>query len=132
MSTLIDTSAILALLDGDDRNHATANRLWQKILAEGETLVCTSYVISETCALVQRRLGMEPVRFFLETMTPVFDIVWIDSTLHAVAASLFLLANRRSLSLVDCTSFVVMRQRNLTTALAFDQHFESQGFKCLR
>jgi predicted nucleic acid-binding protein len=132
MNIFIDTSAILTLLDGDDPNHTIANRLWQKILDEGATLVCTSYVIAETCALVQRRLGMEPVRFFLETMTPVFDIIWIDAAVHEIGVSLFLLANRRSLSLVDCTSFVVMRQRVVTSAFAFDRHFEEQGIPCLR
>jgi predicted nucleic acid-binding protein len=37
-------------------------------------------------------------------------------------------ANRRSLSLVDCVSFVVMRQLAIRDAFAFDRHFEEQGF----
>ncbi len=31
--------------------------------------------------------------------------------------------------LVDCLSFVVMKQMNLTTVLGFDQHFVQAGFK---
>jgi uncharacterized protein len=37
----------------------------------------------------------------------------------------------RSLSLVDCVSFVVMRQMGLDTAFVFDRHFRNQGFHCL-
>jgi predicted nucleic acid-binding protein len=33
--------------------------------------------------------------------------------------------------LVDCISFVVMREMNLTEALSFDQHFAQAGFKLL-
>ncbi len=131
MNVFVDTSAILALLDADDPNHMVANRLWQQLLDESEAIVCTSYVISEACALLQRRLGMPPVQIFLQTLTPVFEIVWIDAALHEVAATLFLLANQRSLSLVDCTSFVVMQQQHLTSAFAFDRHFTERGFQCL-
>jgi predicted nucleic acid-binding protein len=32
------------------------------------------------------------------------------------------------LSLVDCVSFTVMKDLGLTTAFAFDRHFEQAGF----
>jgi uncharacterized protein len=31
-------------------------------------------------------------------------------------------------SLTDCVSFVVMREREISTAFAFDRHFEQEGF----
>lgn len=42
-----------------------------------------------------------------------------------------LTANRRQLSLVDCVSFTVMRERGIKTAFVFDDHFEEQGFECI-
>jgi len=44
---------------------------------------------------------------------------------------LLISANLRKLSLVDCTSFVLMRRLGVETAFAFDQHFVEQGFVCL-
>jgi predicted nucleic acid-binding protein len=35
------------------------------------------------------------------------------------------------LSLVDCTSFQVMRQLGIDTAFAFDEHFAEQHFTCI-
>jgi uncharacterized protein len=34
-------------------------------------------------------------------------------------------------SLTDCVSFVVMEQRGIQQALAFDHHFEQAGFEAL-
>ena len=34
-------------------------------------------------------------------------------------------------SVTDCTSFVVMREHNLTEALTADRHFEQAGFKAI-
>ncbi len=51
-------------------------------------------------------------------------VIFIDT-------SALLAANRRQLSLVDCVSFVVCRQRQLEQVFAFDTHFSEQGFFCL-
>ena len=36
--------------------------------------------------------------------------------------------DERTLSLVDCVSFVVMRALNVSAALAYDSDFEREGF----
>lgn len=38
--------------------------------------------------------------------------------------------NRREVSLVDCVSFAIMRQRAMTRAFTLDAHFAEQGFEC--
>jgi len=66
MSTFIDTSGFIAMLDADDAFHAMAAKTWIDILTSQETLVTTNYVLLETCALVQHRLGMQAVKLFLQ------------------------------------------------------------------
>ncbi len=82
MTIFVDTSAFLAVLNADDANHAAAKRSWERMLRQEETLVCTSYVLVETFALLQNRLGMAAVRAFQETIVPLVQIEWVDFGIH--------------------------------------------------
>ncbi len=125
----VDTSALLAVLDADDRNHPRAKEAWARLLEEDAPAVTTNYVLVETFALVQRRLGLEAVRVLAEDVLPVLAVLWVDEETHRRGLSALLTAGWRELSLVDCVSFEAMRQLGLETAFAFDRHFAEQGFE---
>ncbi len=125
---LLDTSALYAVLDRDDENHETAKTQWKTLLRGDEALLVTNYVVLETVALVQHRLGLDALRTLCADVLPVLDVHWITETDHAHALNVLLAAGRRKLSLVDCSSFHVMRSRDLRIAFAFDPHFREQGF----
>jgi predicted nucleic acid-binding protein len=131
MSVFADTSGLLAVLDRDDAGHERAKASWLQLLASGTPLITSNYVIVETVALLQNRLGMEAVRLFEEDVVPVLDIKWVDEAVHHGATSALLAAARRRLSLVDCASFEIMRHHGCKTALTLDAHFREQGFTCL-
>ncbi|CAN5790543.1 PIN domain-containing protein [soil metagenome] len=126
----VDTSAFYAVFDADDEEHGRAGDVWSSLLGES-TLTTSNYVLLETLALLQNRLGVESVRAFEDAVTPLLRVLWIDETVHRQAVVALLTAGRRALSLVDCTSFVLMRTHGLESAFAFDQHFDEQGFRVL-
>jgi len=123
-----DTSALLALLDAKDQNHAGAERAFARLRDRQASLVSTSFVLVETYALVGRRLGLGAVRSFRMDFAPLIDVVWVDEALHEAGLDLLLERRKRLLSLVDAVSFVTMRQKNVDEAFAFDPHFEQEGF----
>jgi predicted nucleic acid-binding protein len=131
MVIFIDTSAFLAILDEDDKNHLAARKLWNKLLDSENVLISNNYVLVESFALIQRRLGMEAVRVFQEDILPLINIEWIDNGIHKSGISALLAASRRKLSLVDCVSFEIMRTLSIKTAFAFDPHFTEMGFKSI-
>ena len=131
MTVFVDTSAFLAVLDADDANHGQATQIWQDLVNREETLVCSNYVLIETFALVQNRLGMPAVSVLQNDILPVINVEWIDEPLHRAGVSALLTADRRRLSLVDCTSFETMRLLGIQQAFTLDQHFSEQGFECL-
>jgi predicted nucleic acid-binding protein len=128
VSTFLDTSALLALLDADETRHAEAARVWRRLLEGDAPLVTTNYVLVETYALVQRRLGNAAVRALADELLAVVDVEWVGRELHERAVSVLIAAGRRDLSLVDAVSFEAMRQRGIERAFAFDRHFEEAGF----
>lgn len=127
----IDTSAFLAILDADDDFHVEAKKAWGEILLTGSALVTSNYILVETCALVQHRLGLKAIRVFQEDIVPLLSIKWADSVIHSAASSALLAANRKKLSLVDCVSFEFMRHGAIKRAFTFDNHFREQGFICI-
>ena len=74
---LVDTSAWYALLDEDDVNHGHAVDRWHTILDE-HALLTHTYVVLETSALVQRRLGMAAVDQLHDGLLPVALLATID------------------------------------------------------
>ena len=128
MTIFVDTSALIALLDASEARHAACAREWKRLLASDAALVTSSYVIVETCAVAQRRLGMAAVRSLTTDFMPLLAIDWVDETVHGAGHAALLTANRKELSLVDCVSFEIMRRRDVATALALDSDFASQGF----
>jgi predicted nucleic acid-binding protein len=131
VNVFVDTSALLALLADNDTNHAAARQALHTLETSRSTLVSTNYIIVETVALTQRRLGMAAVRTFIDKIVPLLQIEWIDTALHNRAIHTLLVANRRRLSLADCASLEVMHQLGISTAFVFDAHFQEQGFTCI-
>lgn len=130
MTVFVDTSALYALLDEDDRNHAIAADLWTATVPAAD-LTTHAYVVVETSALVQRRLGMEAVEQLHDGLLAAVDTVPVDLTTHKVAVSRWRSMGRRGLSLVDATSFEFMGEAGVEWAFAFDDDFIDAGFKLL-
>jgi predicted nucleic acid-binding protein len=129
MNVFVDTSALLAVLDRSDERHSEAKRTWEAMLNGTPTLVCHNYILLETSAVLTRRIGTEAVRVFERDIRPVLRLVWVTREIHEAAVGVQLAADRRSLSLVDCVSFEIMRRTGLRSAFAFDPHFREFGYE---
>lgn len=128
MTVFVDTSAWYALVDGSDPNHAQAARSLRALADRRERLVTHNYVLVESLALFQRRMGMELVREFATRLLPVAETEWVQPSLHDPALAAFLDSGRET-SFVDHVSFALMRGRGISTAFAFDEDFQRQGFE---
>jgi len=131
MTTFVDTSAFFAVLDADDRMQSKARREWGRLLETNTLFRTTNYVLVETSALLQSRIGMDALRVLAADVLPVLDIIWVDAAMHLSAQHSLLVASRRDLSLVDCVSFEVMRRLRIDDVFCFDPHFSQQGFQVL-
>jgi predicted nucleic acid-binding protein len=129
----LDTVFVVALAVATDQYHAGAKRLAQIVRTAGSRLVTTRAVLLEVGnALGKRQFRSAAVRL-LSTFEadPNVTIVPLSDELYASALDLYRRRPDKDWGLIDCASFVVMRERGLTEALTADEHFEQAGFAAL-
>lgn len=129
MSVFVDTSAILALLEADDKMHESAARAWIDLVNSKDELVISNYVMVETISLLHSRYGVAAVTRFVRDAVPALKVVWVDEGIHNAAVAAVLAAGRRGPSLVDCVSFEITRRMGITRVLAYDRHFAEMGYE---
>jgi predicted nucleic acid-binding protein len=83
-------------------------------------------------ALSRERYRTAAVRL-LEALEadPDVGIVPLTESLYAQAVALFRDRPDKDWGLTDCVSFVVMRERRMTSALTTDDHFAQAGYQVL-
>ena len=106
------------------------------LLAHSQTgdlrIITTNYVVAELASLLMSPLRLpKPLLIaILQAIksAPWVEIVHIDPTLDEEAWGLLKERSDKEWSLVDCSSFAVMRRRSIAEALTSDHHFEQAGF----
>jgi predicted nucleic acid-binding protein len=128
-TVFVDTSGFYAFLDGTDSFHETARDCFLRSQRESWHLITTSYVVHESWAVIQSRLGWDAVDAWRDHVLRRCTILWVDSPLHALGEARCRQARQRQLSLTDCVSIETMRQEGIREAIAHDEHFAREGFR---
>ena len=129
----LDTGYSIALSVESDELHERAEKLAERLEAEQTRLVTTQAILLEIGnALSKERYRAAAVELFdaLEE-DPLVEIVPLTKEIFAQALDLFRSRPDKEWGLVDCVSFIVMRERGLTEALTPDKHYEQAGFRAL-
>ena len=131
MSVFVDTSALYAAIVRTEEHHSMVLDTYRELLQSGRPIHTTNYVVVETAALLQHRVGLEAVHDFDGRILPVLQIHWVTEDLHRKAMRRLLRENQRQVSLVDCVGFEFMAAEGLRDAFALDRHFATAGFRLL-
>ena len=125
-----DTVYFLALLNAGDQLHGQARELSHH---PPGPLITTEFVLAEVGDALSR--GENRLRFarLVEILRRQADadIVPATSRLFRQACELHARRPDKEWSLTDCSSFVVMKESSLQSALTSDHHFEQAGFRLL-
>lgn len=127
----VDTSYWLALELNDDQNYERALFHWRSLVETPFAIVTTSYIFDETVTYLNSRNHHEKAVEVGENilLSPTIELVHVDENLFFEGWAMFQKYQDKRYSLTDWVSFVVMRQKELNTALTFDRHFNQAGFR---
>ena len=128
MRIFADTAGLFALLVQNDYMHIRAKQNFAYFTQHSAQLLTSSFVLVETSALLQRRVGLAAVHDFQSKIIPLLEIIWVNGDWYTLAIQRLFALNNRNISLVDCLSFEIMESEELTTVFSFDKHFAENGF----
>jgi uncharacterized protein len=133
IEAFLDTSFAIALSSMTDQNHVQAVELANQLELHKTRLVTTQAILLEIGnALSKQRYRAAAIQLLesLET-DPNIEIVLLTNSLYQEAFNLFKQRKDKEWGLVDCISFIVMKDRGITDALTADEHFQQAGFRAL-
>jgi predicted nucleic acid-binding protein len=125
MSLFVDTSVWYAAANSADAGNARA----KAILAGGEPLVTSDHVLVETWTLLRHRLGRRVAERFWEALrggVATVEAVGPADLEAAWATGVFY--RDQDFSIVDRTSFAVMRRLGVERVASFDDDFAIYRF----
>ncbi len=128
-AVFVDTSAWYALVCSSDPEHAAAKRAWGRLQAGAPAVSTSDWVLAELIALSERRLG-RPTALRVGSLLLSDDAVRIMIVdRQTVERAWTRYGARGGPSLVDCSSFELMRQNAIGDFFAYDEDFRREGFR---
>ena len=124
---LVDTSAIFALVDRSDANHAAARAVLTALQKRRAEPLLTNFIVAEAHALLLARLGAAVARTWL--LGNAWSIERATEDDEGRASAIIARYGDKSYSYTDAISFAVMERRGLRLAFAFDPRFRQHGFQ---
>ena len=126
----VDTGYLLAVLSTGDELYGRA-QAWAATVEE--PLITTEYVLWELVNSLSDPVDRPKLHAAVAEIqtSEAWELVHATPLLFSQGLSLHQQRPDKHWSLTDCVSILVMQQRGVRQALAFDHHFEQAGFDAL-
>jgi len=133
LEAFVDTSVLYALIDRKDSHHAAMSELVRRLLQSRRRFVTTDYVVCEAVNLANARSGHHVGMRILDLIdrSAALRVEWIGSLRFEATRAFYRRHLDHRYSFTDCTSFVVMRELDISDVLTTDGHFREAGFRIL-
>lgn len=127
----VDTGAWIALALTRDPLHERARAAWEQLLGAGARMHTSVPVILETFTFLDRYATRQVALAWKDSLTSVPRLKSLPATAADIdrAWRYFERSDLHKLSAVDALSFVLMTDRRIRIAFAFDSHFAAAGFR---
>jgi predicted nucleic acid-binding protein len=126
----VDTSFVVALVNKNDQHHEQALELTDEF--DSHALVTTDAVLLEIGSALSRNFKPQSIEIIEHFLTADdVRVIHLNPSLFRKAFDLYKSHEDKLWGLVDCVSFVIMRELEIVDALSSDKHFAQAGFNAL-
>lgn len=126
----VDTSALIALGDRNDKNHKKAVKFFRETI-KTTRFVIPKHIIVEYIDGVTKRIGKKEAMERLDNILSSKLVIIQHDKLKdwEKAIEYFFKYSDQEIDLTDCLSFAMMERLDLRTAFTFDSDFKTHGFE---
>ena len=128
MNVFADTAGLFALLVRNDYMHIRAKENFAYFAENRVQLLTSSFVLVETNALLQRRIGLPPVHDLHSRILPLMEVIWVDNQWSGRDRTVSRTRGPRDVSGSEGLSVENMGKRDIMVSFTFCRHFEENGF----
>ena len=127
----VDTGAWIALALTRDPLHARARATWEQLQDDGVRVHTSVAVVLETFTFLDRNAARSVALAWKDSLESVPRMKILPATVKDLQKGwiYFERTDLHKLSAVDAVSFVLMTERRIRVAFAFDSHFATAGFR---
>lgn len=126
----VDSGFVIALVNQRDSHHQQALALADRV--ENYPLLITDVVLLEIGNGLVRRYKQQAIKIIEYYLTAdEVEVINLNPQLFEKALNLYKGCQDKEWGIVDCISFVVMKEAGIEQALTFDKHFRQAGFQPL-
>ena len=132
-TVFVDTAAIIALGNKQDAFHHIAWQVQKDLVKNQSHFVTSDFVIAEFCNAFSRikfrATAVQTINNIYKSK--VWSVVPINESLMIKSLNLFTQMEDKEWGLVDCSSIILAREKQIATVFTADKHFEQAGFEIL-
>jgi predicted nucleic acid-binding protein len=127
----VDTGAWIALALTRDPLHPRARATWEQLQGDGVRVHTSVPVVLETFTFLDRNAARSVALAWKDALqaVPRLKVLPVAASDLQKAWTYFERPDLHKLSAVDAISFVLMSERRIRVAFAFDAHFATAGFR---
>lgn len=125
MNIIVDTDALLALINSRDSLHAEAKALLTAMFAQGSQLFLLPTTLTEFSLIAASRVGLNQTKAVVEVWTAGTNhqMIEIDKELIASAVKLFRKQTSKEESLFDCFVMAAASKYKYDAIFSFDKGY---------